>query len=712
MSTYNTTYSTAAPEVPARPITSTVTPDIVTSDNAAPIGSTGSFSTNVGPDAHVKSLPITAQDAPLVKPSSGIMHSIKKAFTTGSNVEMDPNIAHASDVLHANMDHTRELDNSLRRYQQAQQALQDAAVAVTTAFHHVLSDENNPYGALSAETLRSVQTHPLVPSHGSQLTDLTSSAVADMDDGMHTIEQEMRDRKTKQSDVEYYLAKVDKLSNTQEQNLTNNPSKVSQADADKLERNIGKAKEVQLEYNAENERLIANMNALWRRRIVRLGPALTGFIAQNQLVYQDQANSWQQVLSTSGSIQADEVHNRYLTDSSTVLVRPGSAVINHSAHLQSAHAIVNRRIEVEQQQRLLAENQQRVAAVQQTGGRLETVQQDVIVRSEEQMVWKKERFVTERVRLRKVVATEMVTITVPVRRERIEIDRIPVDGPGVLVSEEETAARLARRNQRRQQRASAASNSSTNTTNSNSNSYASSTGATNTLSNTAATNDIYDDEYDDEQFELVLCEERPRVVNDIVPVERIRMKKLTQQSTAHLEMDLRKEHIDFAAPDKQAAATLNAQHAGLVTQTGTLQTIEGQRHEGFTDTTQGKANVVVLPNMVASETATSTVRADVDDVAAMQSIGVNQGGQYGSVNTVGYAGQTQDLGTTSQLTGVSGATVTSSGDNVVAPTHPYYNSSSADLKATPDYATNETVNTTTTATTAAADEPVNRHNYV
>ena len=302
-------------------------------------------------------------------------------------------------------------------------------------------------------------------------------------------------------------------------------------------------------------------------------------------------------LSTSGSIQADEVHNRYLTDSSTVLVRPGSAVINHSAHLQSAHAIVNRRIEVEQQQRLLAENQQRVAAVQQTGGRLETVQQDVIVRSEEQMVWKKERFVTERVRLRKVVATEMVTITVPVRRERIEIDRIPVDGPGVLVSEEETAARLARRNQRRQQRASAASNSSTNstnTTNSNSNSYASSTGATNTLSNTAATNDIYDDEYDDEQFELVLCEERPRVVNDIVPVERIRMKKLTQQSTAHLEMDLRKEHIDFAAPDKQAAATLNAQHAGLVTQTGTLQTIEGQRHEGFTDTTQGKATVVLL----------------------------------------------------------------------------------------------------------------------
>ena len=225
-------------------------------------------------------------------------------------------------------------------------------------------------------------------------------------------------------------------------------------------------------------------------------------------------------------------NRRYLANSPAVLGPEGSLLDRHSAAFNSAHAVVGKRAEVEQQQRLIADNQQRVNAVQQTGGRLETVQQDVVVRSEEQMVWSKERFVTERVRLRKVVATEMVTLTVPVRRERIEIDRIPVDGPGVLVSEQETAQ-----------------------------------------------------SEDEEQFELILCEERPRVVNDIVPVERVRMKKVATTGTQHLEMELRKEHIDYTFTPPDAS-----QQPRLVS----LQTIEGQKEDGLVDTTGGRVRVMTL----------------------------------------------------------------------------------------------------------------------
>ena len=64
----------------------------------------------------------------------------------------------------------------------------------------------------------------------------------------------------------------------------------------------------------------------------------------------------------------------------------------------------------------------------------------------------KERFVTERVRLRKVVTTEMVTITVPVRKERVEVQRFPVDGPGIPITAGQSLEEEQRRTQRRQAR--------------------------------------------------------------------------------------------------------------------------------------------------------------------------------------------------------------------------------------------------------------------
>ena len=110
MSYNDGTATTTTPNLPPRPAVSggvvvdgpVVTNDIVTTNQSAPIHSTTSFTTNQGADAHVKSLPVTAQEAPLVQPSRGLLHSIKKAFTTGNNVEQDPAIAHAQAVNAAN----------------------------------------------------------------------------------------------------------------------------------------------------------------------------------------------------------------------------------------------------------------------------------------------------------------------------------------------------------------------------------------------------------------------------------------------------------------------------------------------------------------------------------------------------------------------------------------------------------------------------------
>ena len=58
-----------------------------------------------------------------------------------------------------------------------------------------------------------------------------------------------------------------------------------------------------------------------------------------------------------------------------------------------------------------------------------------VVVSEEQLKVDKRSHPAERVRLRKEVVTEEVTITVPVRREVVRIERVPI-GPGELLADE------------------------------------------------------------------------------------------------------------------------------------------------------------------------------------------------------------------------------------------------------------------------------------
>jgi len=53
----------------------------------------------------------------------------------------------------------------------------------------------------------------------------------------------------------------------------------------------------------------------------------------------------------------------------------------------------------------------------------------VVTRAEERLRLGATRSPVERVRVRKVIVTEEVTMTVPVRREELRVERVPVDEP-------------------------------------------------------------------------------------------------------------------------------------------------------------------------------------------------------------------------------------------------------------------------------------------
>ena len=667
------------PNMPARSIANAEqTPDIHTSLKGPEIHSTTSFTTNTG----AASQPVDLSNEALAKPSTGLMHMFKKMTLGGQNrdLEQDPMIMRADQELNANVDGARALHAEIVRYQQAQQALQNATVAVANAFHHVLADETNPYAGVSAELVRQSQMHSIVPVHSQQLLDLTNSAIEDTDGAYASIRQQLNNRKTKASDVEYYRAKVAKLTADHEAAMVKKD--IKPADKERLERNIGKMREIELEYNQENERVIADMNALWRRRIIRLGPALSSFLLNSELVHAEQLAMFQQLGVQVRGINVDQAHHTYLTSSATMLVPTGAGYVDNRELINQAHSTGIRADVVSAQRHLEAERQQRTSSVSNAGGSLETVAQETIIRSEEQMRVMKERFVTERVRLRKVVTTEMVQITVPVRKESVQVEHIAVHGPGIPVSTSESIEEDNRRTQRRK--------------------------AKDTRRNVEGGMV----EEDEEVIEMILSEERPRVINDVVPIERVRLRKLRQVRSQQLEMDLMREHIDYSAPVQVEGA------AGAVTvMTGGIQTVSGQQAEGFTDRTGGQVQVVNRP-ITSAATATTTgyttetagmatqreyAKADVDDVEAMRRVGYgNQQGAYGQVNTVGMVGGISDVGATT--TG-AGMTSFDNKEPVVGVNHPYYNGGKTapgaantfdQMTASPDIsATNPSVDATT-----------------
>ncbi|WP_230672457.1 YsnF/AvaK domain-containing protein [Rathayibacter sp. Leaf248] len=62
-----------------------------------------------------------------------------------------------------------------------------------------------------------------------------------------------------------------------------------------------------------------------------------------------------------------------------------------------------------------------------------------VIRSEERLSATTARTATERVRIRRVVVTEERTVTVPLRREELVIEREPIDGAGPAIDAEPPA---------------------------------------------------------------------------------------------------------------------------------------------------------------------------------------------------------------------------------------------------------------------------------
>lgn len=119
---------------------------------------------------------------------------------------------------------------------------------------------------------------------------------------------------------------------------------------------------------------------------------------------------------------------------------------------------------------------------------------DAMTRSEERLHVGTERVEAGRARLRKYVVTENETVTVPVSREEVRVEREPITGDNV----------------------------------------------------DAATSGP---DISEEEHEVVLTEERPVVEKETVPVERVRLDTETVTENETVNEDVRKEQIDYDGSD-------------------------------------------------------------------------------------------------------------------------------------------------------------------
>jgi stress response protein YsnF len=164
----------------------------------------------------------------------------------------------------------------------------------------------------------------------------------------------------------------------------------------------------------------------------------------------------------------------------------------------------------------------------------------VMIRSEEQLRAGTEIHETERVRLVKRIVTENVTVTVPVRREELHIERVPVDAP--------------------------AAGKGHGPHNGNGNGTASPAGAGYTYVDREESSEVDTDglyatvgsAFNGDEVDIVLYQERPVVQMEIVPVERIHVLKeiITHEET--LSGVVRKEVIEAESVDAPGSATTPA----------------------------------------------------------------------------------------------------------------------------------------------------------
>ncbi|MHA7264351.1 YsnF/AvaK domain-containing protein [Arthrobacter sp. TMN-37] len=159
----------------------------------------------------------------------------------------------------------------------------------------------------------------------------------------------------------------------------------------------------------------------------------------------------------------------------------------------------------------------------------------VMIRSEEQLRAGTEIRETERVRLVKRIVTEEVTITVPVRREELHIERIPVDDvPG-------------------HRNGNGHGNGAASSANGGSYTYVEREGDTG-----VDHDDLYaavGSAFSGDAYDIVLYQERPVVQTEIVAVERIHVLKeiITHEET--LSGEVRKEVIEAESIDAPGRTT-------------------------------------------------------------------------------------------------------------------------------------------------------------
>jgi uncharacterized protein (TIGR02271 family) len=115
---------------------------------------------------------------------------------------------------------------------------------------------------------------------------------------------------------------------------------------------------------------------------------------------------------------------------------------------------------------------------------------DAMTRSEEQLRVGTERVEAGRARLRKYVVTDHETVTVPVTREEVRLEREPITDAN-------------------------------------------------------ASDALSGPDISEEEHEIVLTEERPVIAKETVPVERVRLETETVTDTETVDADVRKEQIEL-----------------------------------------------------------------------------------------------------------------------------------------------------------------------
>jgi stress response protein YsnF len=143
-----------------------------------------------------------------------------------------------------------------------------------------------------------------------------------------------------------------------------------------------------------------------------------------------------------------------------------------------------------------------------------------MVRSEERLVVGTERVATTRARVVKYVVTEEVQITVPIRREEIRIEEVPIDAPDLPGESLLDDGRSG------------------------------SDDTAGTTMGTAVDGGLPD--------EIILHTERPVVTVEVVPVERVRLRTEVVQGQETITEQVQREQI---AVDQHAVPRTTARHA-------------------------------------------------------------------------------------------------------------------------------------------------------